>query len=54
MLVIIGACVVVLAILGGYLMEGGNPFLLFQPAEFVIIFGAAIGKMSFTFPTVSS
>jgi chemotaxis protein MotA len=43
MLVIIGACIVVVAILGGYLMEGGNPFLLFQPAEFVIIFGAAAG-----------
>ncbi len=43
MLVIVGGCVVVLAVIGGFLMEGGNPFLLFQPAEFVIIFGAAIG-----------
>jgi chemotaxis protein MotA len=43
MLVIVGACVVILAVVGGYLMEGGNPFVLFQPAEFVIIFGAAVG-----------
>ncbi len=43
MIVIIGIVVVLVAILGGFLMEHGNPALLWQPAEFVIIFGAAIG-----------
>ncbi len=43
MIVIIGMLVVFGAVLGGFLMEHGNPSLLFQPAEVVIIFGAAIG-----------
>ena len=29
--------VVVAAVMGGYLMEGGNPAVLIQPAEFIII-----------------
>jgi chemotaxis protein MotA len=43
MLVIIGFIVVTGAIAGGYLMEHGNLAVLFQPAEVVIIFGAAFG-----------
>lgn len=43
MFVIIGAVIVIGAILGGYLMEHGNVSLLYQPAEFVIIGGAALG-----------
>jgi chemotaxis protein MotA len=43
MFVIIGAFIVVGAVLGGYLMEHGNVSLLIQPAEMVIIFGAALG-----------
>lgn len=45
MFVIIGALVVVASVVGGYLMEGGNLLLLSQPAEFVIIGGAAIGSL---------
>jgi chemotaxis protein MotA len=45
MLVIVGAVVVMLAVIGGYLFEGGNLLLLMQPAEFIIIGGAAIGSM---------
>lgn len=45
MLVIVGAVVVMLAVVGGYLFEGGNLLLLVQPAEFIIIGGAAIGSM---------
>lgn len=40
---IIGMCVVLITIISGYLMEHGNLSVLFQPAEFVIIYGAAVG-----------
>lgn len=43
MFVAIGAAIVICAVLGGYLMEHGNLSLLFQPAELLIIGGAAIG-----------
>ncbi len=43
MFVLIGIVIVAGSVLGGYLMEQGNLFLLIQPAELIIIFGAAIG-----------
>lgn len=43
MLVIVGLLVVVGSIIGGYLMEKGNLAVLMQPAELVIIGGAAAG-----------
>ncbi|HUH65765.1 MAG TPA: flagellar motor stator protein MotA [Syntrophales bacterium] len=43
MIAIIGFIVVVGAIAGGYLMEHGNLYVLLQPAEVLIIFGAAFG-----------
>lgn len=43
MFVIIGILVVSGSVLGGYLMVKGNLSVLFQPAEIVIIVGAAIG-----------
>jgi chemotaxis protein MotA len=45
MLPLIGIAVVIAAIVGGYLMEHGNLLVLFQPGEFVIIGGAAIGTV---------
>src|SRR5882724_9234036 len=45
MFVIIGIVVVIGAILGGYLMEHGNIRVLLQPAELVIIGGAALGTV---------
>jgi chemotaxis protein MotA len=45
MLSIIGILVVIGAILGGYLMERGNLLVLMQPAELLIIGGAATGTM---------
>ncbi|MFN7977134.1 MAG: flagellar motor stator protein MotA [Vicinamibacterales bacterium] len=45
MMVIVGAIGVVAAVLGGYLMEHGKLILLNQPAEFVVIGGAAISAM---------
>ena len=45
MLSIIGIVVVICAILGGYLMEHGSLIVLMQPAELLIIGGAAIGTL---------
>jgi chemotaxis protein MotA len=45
MFAIIGMVVVIGAIMGGYLMEHGNLQVLIQPAELVIIGGAAIGTL---------
>jgi len=45
MFVIIGILVVVGAIVGGYLMEHGNLRVLLQPAELLIIGGAAAGTV---------
>lgn len=45
MFVIIGFVIVIGAIIGGYLMEHGNLMVLLQPAELVIIAGAALGTL---------
>lgn len=45
MLVIVGLVVVIGAVLGGYLMAGGDVLVLNQPSEFVVIGGAAAGSM---------
>ena len=45
MFAIIGIVVVFGAIIGGYLMEHGNLMVLLQPAELIIIGGAALGTM---------
>ncbi len=50
MFVIIGIVVVLGSIIGGYLMEEGNLSVLFQPAEVVIIFGAALGSFFISSP----
>jgi chemotaxis protein MotA len=41
---------VLVAVLGGYLMEGGDIGVLIQPAEFVIILGAALGSVLISTP----
>ena len=43
MLVILGILIVFAAVLGGFLLEQGNPWVLLQPAELVIVGGAALG-----------
>ena len=45
MYIIIGVVVVIASIIGGYLLEHGNLHVLFQPAELVIIGGAALGTV---------
>ena len=42
---IIGIIIVFGSIIGGYLLEHGNLHILFQPAEFVIIGGSALGAL---------
>ena len=43
MFVIIGSVIVLASVIGGYLANGGNLIVLFQPFEVLIIVGAAIG-----------
>src|SRR5262245_36103478 len=50
MFAIIGILVVFGAIIGGYLMEHGKLLVLMQPAELVIIFGAAVGTVLISNP----
>ena len=45
MISIVGMVAVILAILGGYLLEHGNVKVLLQPAELIIIGGAGIGTL---------
>ena len=43
MLVLFGILIVLAAVLGGFVLEGGNILVLLQPAELLIILGAALG-----------
>jgi chemotaxis protein MotA len=43
MLVLAGIAIVLAAVIGGFLLEEGNLLVLFQPAEFLIIIGSAVG-----------
>src|ERR1700735_3593157 len=45
MFAIIGMLVVLLAVIGGFLMEHGPIRVLMQPSELLIILGAAIGTL---------
>lgn len=42
---IVGFVLVLGTVIGGYMMAGGNVATLWQPAEFVIIFGAGVGAL---------
>jgi len=50
MFVIIGIVVVTLSVVGGFMFAGGDVILLIQPAEFVVIVGAAIGSSLISSP----
>jgi chemotaxis protein MotA len=50
MFTIIGILIVIACVIGGYLMGHGNLGILFQPAEMVIIFGAALGNFVISSP----
>jgi chemotaxis protein MotA len=51
MLVILGIATVFAAVLGGYLLEHGNPYVLLQPAELLIVGGSALGILLVANPT---
>ncbi|MBI5521132.1 MAG: flagellar motor stator protein MotA [Desulfarculus sp.] len=46
MLAVVGIVVVLGAVAGGFLLEGGNLSVLFQPGELLIIGGAALGSFA--------
>ncbi len=50
MFVIIGIVVVTVSVVGGFMFAGGDVVLLIQPAEFVVIVGAAIGSLLISAP----
>jgi chemotaxis protein MotA len=50
MFVIIGIIVVVVAVIGGFVFAGGEVVLLIQPAEFIVIVGAAVGSLLISAP----
>ena len=50
MFVIIGAVVVIVAVLGGFAMAGGPFLVLIQTSEFVIILGATVGMLLISAP----
>ncbi len=51
MFLFVGILIVLGAVIGGYLMEQGNLAVIFQPAEIVIIFGAAMGSFFIASPS---
>jgi len=50
LLALIGLSIVVAAVFGGYLLGHGEPALLYQPPEFLIIWGAALGSIVISTP----
>ncbi|MGO9480491.1 MAG: flagellar motor stator protein MotA [Candidatus Kryptoniota bacterium] len=50
MFVIIGIAIVLIAVLGGFAIEGGSFFVLMQYAEFLIIIGASAGALIISTP----
>jgi len=45
MLVIVGAVIVLVSVLGGFAIAGGKMLALYQPAEILIIVGSALGAL---------
>ncbi len=50
MLALVGFIVVIGAVLGGFMMAGGNPMALLHASEFVMIGGAALGMILISTP----
>jgi chemotaxis protein MotA len=50
MLIIVGAAVVIIGVVTGFLIAGGNLLLLLQYSEFITIGGAAIGSLLISAP----
>lgn len=56
MLVIVGYLLLSAAIIGGFMGAGGHPGVLFQPFEYVILFGSGLGAFigSNSFPVIKA
>lgn len=50
MLVLIGAFIVLLSTIGGFVLAGGNPLVLLHGSEFVVIFGVGAGVLIIASP----
>ncbi len=50
MLTIAGFLVVIICVIGGFTLAGGNIGVLMQPAEFIVIGGAALGSVMVSTP----
>jgi chemotaxis protein MotA len=50
MIFLIGVATVILSVIGGFIAQGGHLIVLFQPFEFLIIFGAACGAFIISNP----
>ncbi len=50
MVPIIGIVIVFFSAVGGFIMAGGNPHILFQPIEYLVILGSGIGSLLIGFP----
>jgi chemotaxis protein MotA len=50
MLVLIGAFIVLLSTIGGFMLAGGNPLVLLHGSEFVVIFGVGAGVLIIASP----
>ncbi len=50
MLIIVGALIVLLSTLGGFMIAGGNPLVLLHVSEFVVILGVALGVLVIASP----
>lgn len=50
MLILVGALIVMLSMIGGFMIAGGNPIVLLHISEFVIIFGIAGGLLFIASP----
>jgi chemotaxis protein MotA len=50
MLVIVGSVIVMASVIGGFLWAGGPLLVLFQPSEYLVIVGAAVGALVISTP----
>jgi len=50
MLILIGAAIVMVSTLGGFMIAGGNPMVLLHVSEFVVILGVAAGVLVIASP----
>ena len=49
-LMLAGLVVVMVAVIGGFIMAGGELMVLVQPSEFIVIGGAALGSLIVSTP----